>query len=602
MTDTGFHLSAETRDMLFPLHVCLDETGRIRSIGPTLGRVLGAGVIGHDVFDVFSVERPRSLKDMDGIRSRFGTRLVLNAAPEEGDRIQFRGVAVPLPGTEGGIFVDLSFGRHLTQVVDRFGLTEADFKPNDFSVDLFYSFEAQRALLEDSHKMASALKTAKVEAERRASEDPLTGIANRGALRRRLDDMLKAPDLTARYALLHIDLDDFKSVNDNYGHAAGDKILMQTAAVLRENTETNDLSARIGGDEFALVLADPPDDAELLELARDLLTAISRPVRFNGHRCRVSASIGIVKFNAGDPQDADRLVANSDIALYDAKGTKASVKLLSKDMVARYEETVRLISEIETDLRDSRFVPFFQPLIDTRNGRLIGLEVLARWDHPKQGVLAPARFLETATRANIMADIDRQVRRKAFEHFSAWKAAGREIGKLSLNVTASNLRSLEFISELQWELSEAGLSPADIQLELLETILFDQSDQELIAQCRDLEQAGFALALDDFGTGHSSIATLVETPVAVLKIDRSFITGLDENLKMQRIAGAMLAMAENMGLDVLAEGIETRQELDFLESCGCRYFQGFLFSPPISAVDVETWMDLQEPALRRVNE
>jgi len=595
LTSQGFHLTSGARDLLFPLHVTLNGDGRIEEVGPTLDRVLGPDLLQRNFFEQFRIERPRNITDIAGVRGRFGTKLVITASTSQGDRIQFRGVAIPLTDAEGWILLDLSFGRDLISVVEQFELTEAHFKPNDFSIDLFYSFEAQRTLLEDSQKMALALKAAKTEAERQASEDPLTGIANRGALYRRLEELLQVQDAQHQFALMHIDLDDFKLVNDNYGHAAGDRLLNQTAAVLNANSGPHDLAARIGGDEFALVLSEPPPGTALLDLAHDLLLDIARPIRFDGHRCKVSASIGIVQFSPGEVANADRLIANSDIALYDAKGTKSSVRMLSREMVARYEATTRLISDIEAALRDSDFVPYFQPQIDTFEKQVCGLEVVARWQHPERGVLAPAHFLETATRANIMADIDRQVRRKAFDHFAAWKAEGRDLGKLSLNVTATNLRSLEYISQLQWELSEAGLSPADIQLELLESILFDQSDQELIAQCRDLEEAGFALALDDFGTGHSSIATLIETPVALLKIDRSFISGLDANPKMQQIAGAMLAMANHMGLDVLAEGVETNRELAFLEGCGCRYFQGYLFSAPVSATDIEDWLDLREP-------
>lgn len=595
MTSRAFHLTSDARDLLFPLHVTLSADGRIEAMGPTLSRVLGPEALQRGFFEQFHVERPRNIDDMPSLRDRFGTKLVISSAPSHGDRIQFRGVAIPFTDAEGWVLLDLSFGRDLIRVVEHFELTEAHFKPNDFSIDLFYSFEAQRTLLEDSQKMALALKAAKTEAERQASEDPLTGIANRGALYRRLEELLEAQEAHHQFALMHIDLDDFKLVNDNYGHAAGDRLLKQTAAVLKAGSGPHDLAARIGGDEFALVLSDPPEKLALLDLAHDLLLDIARPIRFDGHRCKVSASIGIVRFRPGEVANADRLIANSDIALYDAKGTKSSVRMLSREMVARYEATTRLITEIEAALRNSDFVPYFQPQIDTVEGQVCGLEVVARWQHSEEGVLAPVRFLETATRANIMADIDRQVRRKAFGHFAAWKAEGRDLGKLSLNVTATNLRSAEYISELQWELSEAGLSPADIQLELLESILFDQSDQELIAQCRDLEEAGFALALDDFGTGHSSIATLIETPVEVLKIDRSFISGLDTSPKMQQIAGAMLAMANHMDLDVLAEGVETPQELAFLEDCGCRYFQGYLFSPPVSATDIETWLNLREP-------
>ncbi|MGX1498301.1 diguanylate cyclase (GGDEF)-like protein [Labrenzia sp. MBR-25] len=599
MTASKLDLTGKAIDMLFPMHVVLDDRGRIGGLGPTLERVLGTGVLEADLFDVFTVERPRNVRSMADIRERLGTKLVLRAHLQDGAPIQFRGFALAVADEER-IFLDLSFGLHLSQVVERFGLTEADFKPNDFSIDLFYSFEAQRTLLEDSQKMASALKAAKIEAEKKASQDPLTEIANRGALHRRLEDVLHLPDRGQMFALLHIDLDEFKSINDNFGHSAGDMILLQTAEAMTSFCGPNDLPARLGGDEFALFLAEPPDKEELHAMALLLLTAIAMPIRYNGHSCQVTASIGVVLFHPGQVQNADRLIAHSDIALYDAKTTRSSVKLLSKEMIRRHEETSRLISLIERGLKLSQFVPYFQPQIDSVTGRVCGLEVVARWQTEKEGVLPPARFLETATRANIMSEIDQQVRCKAFTHFAQWKSDGTDIGKLSLNVTASNLRSEAFAAILQTELADAGLTPGDIQLELLESILFDQSDQELIAQCRNLEQAGFALALDDFGTGHSSIATLIETPVATLKIDRSFVSGLDRNPKMQRIAGAMLAMAQNMGLDVLAEGVETREELEFLENCGCRLFQGFYFSPPLGAVEIRKWLDVWAPDLKRV--
>lgn len=597
MTASKLDLTCKAIDMLFPMHVVLDNRGRISGLGPTLERILGPEASGANLFDVFTVERPRSVRSMACIRERLGTKLVLSACPQDGEPIQFRGFALAA-ADEDTVFLDLSFGLHLSQVVERFGLTETDFKPNDFSIDLFYSFEAQRTLLEDSQKMATALKAAKIEAEKKASQDPLTEIANRGALHRRLEEALQLPDTGHVFALLHIDLDEFKSINDNFGHTAGDMILMQTAEALSAICGPNDLPARLGGDEFALFLAEPPDKESLYAMALRLLNAIAMPIRYNGHSCQVSASIGVVLFHPGEVQNADRLIANSDIALYDAKVTRSSVKLLSKEMIRRHEETSRLVSQIEEGLKRSQFVPYFQPQIDIVTGRVCGLEVVARWDTAEQGVLPPARFLETATRANIMSEIDCQVRCKAFTHFAAWKSTGRDIGKLSLNVTASNLRSVEFVAILHAELAAAGLKPGDIQLELLESILFDQSDQELIAQCRNLEQAGFALALDDFGTGHSSIATLIETPVATLKIDRSFVSGLDRNPKMQRIAGAMLAMAKNMGLDVLAEGVETREELEFLQNCGCRLFQGFYFSPPIGADETLQWLDVWAPDVK----
>jgi diguanylate cyclase (GGDEF)-like protein len=592
LSDPDFTLSPETAALLFPLHVTLDAHGRIVAIGPTMEKILGEEVLQRDFFDVFKVERPRRLVSLPGLLDRRGDKLVLTAAPPGGDRIQFRAVAVSLAGNDDRILIDLSFGIHLAKVVECFGLTEANFKPNDFSIDLFYSFEAQKTLLEDSQKMGAALKAAKVEAERKASQDPLTGIANRGALYQRLEEILAVPDRNAEFALAHIDLDDFKAINDTFGHAAGDRILLQTAAVLENHAGPNDLPARLGGDEFVLVLAEPPGPTGLKDFARDLLAALSRPIRHNGHLCQVGASIGLIRFTPGDVKSADRLIAHSDIALYDAKARKPSVKLLSRKMVARYEETGKLVLEIKTGIKENEFQPFFQPHIDVSNGRVRSVEVLARWKRSGGVVLAPARFLKAAERANLVAEIDRQVRQTAFVHFSAWRQAGRDIGRLSLNVALSSLRDREFGAVLQAELANAGLTPEDIQLELSEVLLFERIDTDLTERCNDLARAGFTLALDDCGKGRCSVSSLTDTPVGLIKIDRSFVTGLVQERQQQRIVATILAMAETLGLEVLAEGVETRDELDYLNARGCHLFQGNYFAPPASAADFEVWQDL----------
>ncbi|WP_420411442.1 putative bifunctional diguanylate cyclase/phosphodiesterase [Roseibium sp.] len=587
MSNSIVKFSRSSTDTLFPLQVMVSECGRITELGPTLQKVLGPGVVGCDFFDVFKIERPRNVGCMRSLRKRTGVRLLIAVLPEYGEGLQFRGVAV---ATCTGIFFDLSFGMHIRQMVQRFHLTESDFKPNDFTIDLIYSLEAQKTLLEDSEKLASALKAAKEEAERRALEDPLTGIGNRAALHNHLSKILHTPGTPSRFALLHIDLDDFKAVNDNFGHAAGDQVLVHTASVLNRYSGPRDLPVRIGGDEFALVLSDVYDQSALNETAHELLEEISRPVYYLGHACRVGASIGVVQFNRCEKLDVERLISNSDIALYNAKITKSAVQFLSPEMVARHDESVRLVSEIESGIHSNQFVPFFQPLIDIETGKVAALEVLARWDTSETLALLPAHFLETANQAAIMPAIDKQVRKKAFAQFASWLEQGFDVGKLSLNMTASALRSSEFVSVFLDELSQAGLSPERIQLELVEAILFDNRDKDLIAQCNVLQNYGITLALDDFGTGHSSIASLIEPPVSVLKIDRSFITGVTDSPKMQKIARAMIEMAGTMEFVVVAEGIETEDELVFLKNCGCRLFQGFHLSPPRKAEDLERWM------------
>lgn len=589
-----FELSQTAIDILFPMFVTIREDGSIDSVGPTLLRILGPDIQNKNFFEVFAVEKPRRVADYARLQTRIGSKLVLTAKPDSGEPIQFRSVATKLMNSPGGLLLDLSFGTSLADAIKRFDLSGADFKPNDFSIDLFYTFETQRALLDDSQKMTDALTSAKEDAERKAYLDPLTGIANRRALYQRLDDMLARSEGDRELSLLHIDLDKFKAVNDTLGHAAGDEVLKHTASVMKACATPNDLAARIGGDEFAFVLDGAHDEAALFGLAEKLIANIAIPVRVDGHSCKVGASIGIVRFCAGDVAESDRLLINSDIALYEAKDDVQGIKLLTSEMVHAHEDRAAQILDIEVGIEEGQFVPFFQPQIDTRTRKVCGLEVLARWKNPTKGLLTPSRFLKAANQANLMSIIDRQVRQQAIEAFAKCLHDGMEVGKLSLNVEGSNLRSPDFVEALLDELFIAGLSPQSVQLELLESILFDQSDKLLVEQCRALKAAGFSLALDDFGTGHASIATLIDAPISTLKIDRSFVSGLEDNPKMQRITGSMLAMANQMGLDVMAEGVETRVELDFLEENGCRFFQGFYFSHPKEMAEIRSWLTLWE--------
>lgn len=326
-------------------------------------------------------------------------------------------------------------------------------------------------------------------------------------------------------------------------------------------------------------------------MASELIACISAPVRADGHVCQVGASIGIARFRPGGGLNAGRLLSHSDIALYNAKECGNSTTLLEPEMIREQERTKSLIAEVEAGIRNNEFVPYFQPQVDLSSGQIHGLEVLARWNHPRHGTLPPSTFLEAAIRSNLMGEIDRQVRQNAMRVFSGWLSSGKDLGRLSLNLTASNLRSSGFVEDLLDEMLTAGLGPGTIQLELLESILFDQSDAFLVRQCQALRSAGFLLALDDFGTGHSSIATLIEAPVSMLKIDRSFVSGLGQNPKLLRVTGSMLAMAGQMGLEVLAEGVERREELEFLVNNGCRLFQGYFFAAPMEEEEALLWIE-----------
>ena len=590
MKHEAFEISKEEMDQLFPLHVAVKQDGTISSVGPTLLRILGEGIVGRSFFDGFAVRKPRQLGKLEALCAKTGTKLRVTALTDRGEEVAFRGVATLIGKDQSHLLVDLSFGSALGEAVKRFKLSSSDFRPNDAAIDLLYTFETQQTLIDDSRKLAEALKDAKDDVEQKAYIDVVTGIANRRALHSALERALIDEDAEREFAILHIDLDRFKSINDTFGQAAGDLAIRRTAECIQWHARHQDVSARLGGDEFALVLTDPPDDASLIELADVVRHEISRPVKFGQISFSVEASVGIVRFQPSTDRSIDTLLMKSSIALNEAKETGNGVTLLTPALVRRHDESAKLVAELESAIERKEFVPFFQAQIDAAVDEVVGLEVLARWRHPVHGIRPPVDFIETAVRTNLMGPIDRLVRKTAIETFASWREARLWDGKLSFNLSAQNLRSEEFVEEISDELFIAGLTPQSIQLELLESIMFDETDETLHRQAQTLLSKGFTLALDDFGTGHASIATLIDVPVSLLKIDRSFVTGLEQNTKLQRITGSMLAMASEIGLDVLAEGIETAGELAFLENAGCRLFQGYFFAKPQDAAATEHWL------------
>ena len=582
--------SQDTIDVLFPLHVRVGRSGKIRGIGPTMARVMGDLNPGSAFLDRFTIDKPRHINDVDGIRRATARKLVISGSLSTGSALQFRCVACEIAASTD-LLIDFSFGENLADVMQRFHLTTTDFKPNDFSIDMLFMLESQKALLEDSQTLAAALSVAKESAEHAANVDQLTGISNRRAFNRHLSDLMTGADKMAEHALLHIDLDKFKSVNDTFGHAAGDAILQHTARALEAMITPSDLAARIGGDEFALVLRTPGPDAALEVRIRALIDEISRPIPMGKHICQVGASVGLSRFRPSDLTSPEQPLYEADIALYEAKNLASPIVFLTNEMVAQHTKVSDTVLELEDGIAARHFVPFFQPQIDLTSGRVSGFEVLARWNHPERGVLAPNAWLSIAERAGLMASIDQLVMSKAIKVFAQWRAEGLRPGKPSFNLTATNLASTNFIETLRDELLIAGISTSDVQIELLESILFDTADPVLIERCFQIHDAGFVLALDDFGTGHASIASLIEIPISILKIDRSFVTGLAENPKLQRITRSILAMSAQIGLDVVAEGVETEDELALITNYGCRYVQGFHFSRPLNATDCQDWME-----------
>jgi len=455
--------------------------------------------------------------------------------------------------------------------------------------------ELQRAKdLAEAHNIE--LEAAKARIEHNALHDTLTGLPNR----RYLDQVLaeRATEATqsgASVALLHIDLDRFKQINDTLGHVAGDAMLVHAADLLRRNLGAGDFVARVGGDEFIVVCSYTGGQNRLIELARAIVEQMRRPVPYHGHFCRFGASIGIAAQH-GKGVDPVRLMIDADIALYRAKARgKNGFEFFSEALQAEAVSTKRLADEILQGIEQDEFLPWYQPLFDARSMELCGVEALARWRHPHEGVLPPARFLPVAEDLNVVTAIDSVILRKALDDFATWRKAGLKVPGVAVNVSFRRLRDERLLASL----SGIRFEPGTLSFELLESIFLDDLDDMVSWNLDRIRDLGIDLSIDDFGTGHASILSLLKLRPTRFKIDRQFLDQLTTSPGQQRLVGSLIDIGRSLGIKVVAEGVETFEQADILRTLGCDMLQGFAFARPMPAETLESM--LRGPAWRQAS-
>jgi diguanylate cyclase len=446
--------------------------------------------------------------------------------------------------------------------------------------------EELQALNSDFEKRVSErtqqLEDAQQQLERLALYDPLTGLANRTLLGNRIGQAM----VGARPpAVLLLDLDGFKAVNDSFGHSVGDMLLIEVARRLRSVTRHADTVSRLGGDEFALVVLDAAND-NVLGVADRIRAALSSPVHVGGQSCWVSASIGVCFAEPG--QDAGTLLRDADTAMYAAKtSARGSVAIYEPSMHAAALSRVRLADELRGALESGELMVHYQPIVDLATGRTSGVEALVRWEHPIRGVLYPSEFIPVAEETGLLVALDRWVLDTAVAQLASWRATvlgGRVFG-LHVNVSPVELRSPRFADGIVACLERHGVDPGDLTLEVTETQMMGEDAQTMLAMTA-LRAAGIGVAIDDFGTGCSSLSYVRREFVDVIKIDRSLITGLDTDPQQHRIAAAILAVVAAFGLAAVAEGVETAAQAEQLRLLGCRYGQGYHWGRPAAAATV----------------
>ncbi len=444
-------------------------------------------------------------------------------------------------------------------------------------------------LAETFNSMVGSIHQERAKLHHQANYDLLTSLPNRMMAVDRLSyEINRARRDRHLLAVLFIDLDDFKVVNDTLGHGTGDQLLMEIGERLNSKLRNVDTIARLGGDEFLVLLPQIESERKIEQVAGRLIEAVSAPLQLKPREVMVHCSIGVALYpNDGD--SADSLMANADNAMYQAKAQRRSaVCFFTSEMNTRIKERMQMEQDLHLALDRGELEVFFQPLVDAATGGHCGAEALLRWNHPQKGFISPDEFIPLAEKTGQIIVIGEWVIRQAAQYWSKWNKSGLVSGHIAVNISR-----VQFQERLAWIVGEVvahyRLPPSALELEVTEGVLLE--DHDLISrEMKYLRDMGVKLSLDDFGTGFSSLSYLKRFRFDVLKIDRSFVSGLPDDAEDVSLVKAIIAMAHSMDLKVVAEGIETQEQYDFLRTLGCNFGQGYLFAKPMCGDDYERYL------------
>ena len=444
--------------------------------------------------------------------------------------------------------------------------------------------------------------TVRKKAERQLSHlahhDQLTGLPNRVALQKELTKLLDAGANSRPVAIALFDLDGFKDVNDTVGHSAGDRLLIQVAERLTEAAGSRGFACRLGGDEFVLALPGCGDPRAVSEIVNAILKRLAEPFHVNDQNLHVGGSAGIA-MSPNDGVTADELIANADLALYKAKAEGGRIcRFFVPTLRAQAQNRQSLQDELRRAFANKEFVLFYQPQVRLSDHAVVGAEALLRWQHPTRGLVNVGAFLDALSDSVVAPEVGRWILQDACKSAAAWRASGLMLGRVSVNLFSCQCGST-LPADVEEALQLSGLPADALELEITETVALNRDDAAV--PLRELYDRGVKLAFDDFGTGFASLSYLTHYPVSRLKIDRQFVAKISEDARDAAIVRSVIAMAHNLGLAVIAEGVETRAQVAFLVNEQCEEAQGFLFSRPLPAEDFETYLRTRQLAAQADN-
>lgn len=439
--------------------------------------------------------------------------------------------------------------------------------------------------------------TARVKAEQRvqylATHDEMTGLPNRTLFLQLLTQALESGKRYQRkFAVIFIDLDRFKQINDSLGHEAGDRLLVEMAIRLRNCLRTSDVVARLGGDEFVVLIQEVIHENQVGLVARNILSAAIQPMEIMGQECRVTASLGICMYHGGEA-DAQSLMKNADMAMYKAKEEgKNNYQFYSKELSSHAIEKITLETLLRRALEKGEFELHYQAKVNINTGKIAGVEALLRWDSAELGSITPARFIPLAEDMGLIIPIGKWVLQKACEQHVAWQKQGMGTICVSVNLSPRQFSDPDLTDYLRKVLKESGMDPGMLELEVTEGMIMHNADAA-IAKLTEFKSLGVRVSIDDFGTGYSSLSQLKRFPVDTLKVDRSFIRTLPDDQEDQAITEAIITMGKTLGLTVIAEGVETEAQQEFLKRHACDEMQGFFFSKALPADQIPALFNLE---------
>ncbi|MCL6706181.1 EAL domain-containing protein [Pseudomonas sp. R2.Fl] len=448
----------------------------------------------------------------------------------------------------------------------------------DVTADVLLTEELKVAK-EEADARNIELELTKSRIEYNALHDPLTSLANRRKLDMELDDLSRASiSKRLKFSILHLDLDRFKTINDTLGHAAGDAMLVHASKILQRHVRKGDVVARIGGDEFVILVKETTDVDALSSLSARIIEEMSRPIDFEGFQCRCGVSIGIAQAH-GNHIDARKMLINADIALYQAKEKgRNGFQFFTHELQANIINSKRMADEMLAGLERDEFCVWYQPQYDAGTMHMTGAEALVRWNHPERGVLPSGAFLKTAEELNLMARLDQLVLEIALRDKMRLTARGIMLPKVSVNVSSKRLHDEGLIDSL----AGLSLSPGELCFELVESIFLDESDDIATHNIERVKELGIDIEIDDFGTGHTSIVSLLKLKPKRLKIDRQLVMPILGSPQERTLVRSIIDIARSLGIESVAEGVETPQHAQMLREMGCDILQGFAFAKPLS--------------------